>query len=237
MAFPAFSITMTVKVARDRNITKIFSLCIVSILPCNKSEVLFGYFNICLGSTLCPRDYFKTNIVNSAFADFLVLMKTPQIKTFHGLGASFFEPASFWQQSVSAAQRISPKAGQATDTSPEHSSSSSRISDSSTCNSLPWIKTVNSPDPLINLMIWGKTCHMMPKVGCYLPLPASSTIKGKDLSITFRWRVNTTNTWEVCLVSGQPWSTKVLLGCRTEVGSHGAPSKHPSLSATALGSK
>lgn len=48
LAFPAFSITMTVNVARDRNTTKIFSLCIASILPCNKLEILFGYPNICL---------------------------------------------------------------------------------------------------------------------------------------------------------------------------------------------
>lgn len=43
VAFPAFIITMTVKVARDRNITKIFSLCRASILPWNTLEILLAY--------------------------------------------------------------------------------------------------------------------------------------------------------------------------------------------------
>lgn len=79
VAFAAFSITMTVKAARDRNITKIFSLCITPILTCNKLEKTFGYLNMCLGSFHVPETASEINTGNSPLAGFsLVLVETPE---------------------------------------------------------------------------------------------------------------------------------------------------------------
>lgn len=66
VAFPAFSITMTVKVATDKSITKIFSLYIESILSCNRLEILFVYPNLCLGLFHIPETVLeKRNVVNT----------------------------------------------------------------------------------------------------------------------------------------------------------------------------
>lgn len=67
VAFPAFSITMTVKVAWDKSITKIFSLYIESILSCNRLEILFVYSNVCLGLFHIPETILeKRNVVNTS---------------------------------------------------------------------------------------------------------------------------------------------------------------------------